>query len=167
MQIEILSAIIGASGTLFTGLATSPLLSKMFVEKNKNKYYIKNSTFKKSLEVEWMGKNIQKKGISGENMEVFLKTNFKIKRKKITGLITIRWYECSNEYQTNLSFEGGFISNSYIQLLYKSENENIENFGVSFFKINSSGSQLIGAMIGYGHRKEEIIQGEIKLNKVN
>lgn len=167
MKIEIISALIGAGGTIITGLISSPILSKIFVAKNQNKIYLKESTFQKSIIGEWSGKNIQDYGISGEKMEVQLMAEFNVKRKKITGTITVIWYEDQNKIQTKLICQGGFISNNHIHILYHSQIEGVQNYGLSFFRINSSGNQIDGAMIGYGHRLEKIIRGEILLTKTN
>lgn len=165
MKTEIISGLIGAGATIIAALLSSPLITKSIIAKNKSKIYIQNSSLKEAISGQWYGKNIQEVGVSGSGMEVLINCQFETLKKGFIGTMMITWQENGSAHQLNLNCEGGFLSENHIRLTYVNDSQNIQNFGVSFLRLNSSGDELKGAMIGYGHRFEQIIKGEITLIK--
>ena len=163
---NIYSVIIGAFCTLFVGIISSPYLIPLFVNRAKGKRYLNLKDRLETIVGSWDGVTIQNVGISGTNMQVGLRMVLKRKNKTlIVGISTVSWSENGLSKSFEVELEGGFLNDSYLEISYKSKDISIVNFGVMFLKYSADGKTLEGKMMGFGHRIEEIIEGNSKLTK--
>ncbi len=165
METEIVAALIGAGATLLVGVISTPWLSKYLTIRKYQRIYLKQPLRISCLEGKWTGNTSQNFGVSGTNMTSTLTVDIKIKKNIIHGRSIINWVENGKYNSIEVGFEGGFISENFIRILYQPNKENIQNFGVVFLKLNSSGDSLTGMVVGYGHRIESIFFGNSELKK--
>lgn len=165
MDSELLSGIIGASATLIVGLFSTPFIINYFIDRNKLKIYIKKPPRIGSLTGNWSGSTIQVQGIGGSSMESSLNVTFNNKGSLIKGITIVSWVENGENKSMKINFEGGFISENYIRILYQHIDTDIQNYGVNFLKLNASGNVLEGEITGFGHRSESIISGKTTISK--
>lgn len=115
---------------------------------------------------QWKGTLNQVDGRSGVAP---ITVNFVAKRKKIYGSTITQWPGGTDRaaYDTEYTFEGGFLYERYLRVDYVSKKRHRIQFGVIVLELSPTGETLSGKFVGYGAFSEDIISGYIELERAS
>lgn len=133
------------------------------------KNYLENKKFKtinkerqEALSGRWNGK-VYQNAPNGKQDVFNLELNFDVSKKKIDAVGKLSY---KNEI-SNISLSGAFRTDSYVLLEYQNENKKINQFGSIVFRLSDDCTALTGRYVGYGHKAQSLVFGEIKFTKEN
>jgi len=90
-----------------------------------------------------------------------VRTEFSATKRIVRGRATYR----SDGGDASLCFKGSFISDRFMQGEYTNEAEQVINFGTILFELSADARSLKGKFVGYGRVTEDIVTGNINLEK--
>ena len=132
-------------------------------------YYLESKDYlsvtksgRRSIKGAWRGITHQRKDSTGKPIEVDLSVEFYTRGKIIKGRSRVR----GGGAELNVTFQGGFVSDTHLSLRYNAKDSSKVNFGYCLLTYNAEGKQLKGEMIGYGHLSERIVSGEMELRRI-
>jgi hypothetical protein len=64
-----------------------------------------------------------------------------------------------------LSIKGGFARESILRLDYANSDHSVMQFGTMYLRLDGTGRRLIGRLAGYGNLAEDVIHGDVSLDK--
>lgn len=159
------SATIGAVSVILAAIITSPWVIPEFLKHEKSKHFVNIESRQQSIEGAWSGTNIQRTSTNhGRTIE--LSPNFRLNGNLIEGSSLVAWQDNGKNNTIEVILDGGYINSSHLEINYRAKDPKIVNYGIMFLRLNSSGDQLRGEMIGFGHESESIISGAVHLEKL-
>ncbi|TAN42586.1 MAG: hypothetical protein EPN22_12530 [Nitrospirae bacterium] len=114
-----------------------------------------------ALKGRWEGTAAQHAGPEGPPSEYRVVIQFSIFWKFVRG---VAFYELDNQ-KTHLKLFGGFYDNHILRLNYRNERAAVIQYGLVLLDFSSDTNQLNGSFLGYGHVHEQIVTGEISLER--
>ena len=124
--------------------------------------------FKQALYGEWEGYFSQSSLLSGYPPDIPLKVSLnKFSKKRIEGNAS---YLRSDGSEVNLYIKGGLYntrsSTRFITIEYQNTIKTVDQYGFAIMELSSNAQKMNGHFLGWGLETEALIQGPIKLTKV-
>lgn len=161
MDVKILAALL-SGGFVILGV----LLNHLLLLLGERKIFIPGYKGRLSaLAGKWEGKGYDVDTTNNTKNTYEISLDLFKRRKTIKGSAKVK--SEPNENSFALKLMGGFYSDSYLKLEYSNTDKNVIQYGVFFLKLSSNGKKLNGKFLGYGHTREEIIEGHLEFDKVN
>lgn len=157
MAPEVIAAIITGAVALIAPIAT--YFATIAYERRSIQ---KISGRRKSIVGNWRG-NI-KQSLKGAPVTIDIEMGFTAGNKIIEG--NCRFLSPLDNRTTNLKFTGGFYHERFIKFDYKNEDEGVIQFGSSIIDLSADGRTMTGSYVGYGAGTNEIVTGNVILNRV-
>lgn len=149
---ELIKALFAVVGSILT------LIAKKFYDE---RGFVSLSDRKKALAGTWNGDRLQE----GESIPTPITFELQIHRKKITGTAVIYIPIEGRQVSISLLIEGGLKAEQFFTLEYKNPSKRVIQFGYIILRLNSMGNKMEGKYLGYGSINEQIVMGQLKLEK--
>ena len=97
-------------------------------------------------------------------LEFELTMVFRVSGKKVRGKSELS-IKGAHEGKIALDCEGGFLTDDYMQLVYRSQDWSRKQMGVIVFRLNGTGDVLTGHYAGLSPMREVFVSGAVTLKR--